>query len=152
MLGSRLLQKKEQDVMAAAILACMLASAMHYRLPPRVLPAIQRVEGGVMGKVSQNTDGSVDIGLMQINSRWILPIASMTHQTPSQVATRLALEPCFNVAAAAMILRMALDNEHGNLLRAIGDYHSRTLPLNMAYQRKVIAAATELYVRQPSRG
>lgn len=138
--------------MAAAFLACMLASAMHYRLPPRVLPAIQRVEGGVMGKVSQNTDGSVDIGLMQINSRWILPIAIMTHETPAQVATRLALEPCFNVAAAAMILRRALDNEHGNLLRAIGDYHSRTLPLNMAYQHKVIAAATELYVPRASRG
>ncbi len=152
MLGSWLLQEREMDFMAAAFLACMLASAMHYRLPPRVLPAIQRVEGGVMGKVSQNTDGSVDIGLMQINSRWIMPIASMTHQTPAQVATRLALEPCFNVAAAAMILRTALDNEHGNLLRAIGDYHSRTLPLNMAYQRKVIAAATELYIRQPSRG
>ncbi|MGY8604221.1 lytic transglycosylase domain-containing protein [Gluconobacter cerinus] len=138
--------------MAAGFLACMLASALHYRIPPRVLPAIQRVEGGVMGKVSQNKDGSVDIGLMQINSRWILPISSMLHQSPAQIATRLALEPCFNVAAAAMILRNALDNEHGNLMRAIGDYHSRTVPLNMAYQRKVLAAATELYVRPPSRG
>jgi len=105
-----------------------------------------------MGKVSQNKDGSVDIGLMQINSRWILPISSMLHQSPAQIATRLALEPCFNVAAAAMILRTALDNEHGNLMRAIGDYHSRTVPLNMAYQRKVLAAATELYVKPPSRG
>ncbi|MFT8483521.1 MULTISPECIES: lytic transglycosylase domain-containing protein [Gluconobacter] len=138
--------------MAAGFLACMLASALHYRIPPRVLPAIQRVEGGVMGKVSQNKDGSVDIGLMQINSRWILPISSMLHQSPAQIATRLALEPCFNVAAAAMILRTALDNEHGNLMRAIGDYHSRTVPLNMAYQRKVLAAATELYVKPPSRG
>ena len=138
--------------MAAGFLACMLASALHYRIPPRVLPAIQRVEGGVMGKVSQNKDGSVDIGLMQINSRWILPISSMLHQSPAQIATRLALEPCFNVAAAAMILRTALDHEHGNLMRAIGDYHSRTVPLNMAYQRKVLAAATELYVRPPSRG
>ncbi|MBS1038678.1 lytic transglycosylase domain-containing protein [Gluconobacter cerinus] len=138
--------------MAAGFLACMLASALHYRIPPRVLPAIQRVEGGVMGKVSQNKDGSVDIGLMQINSRWILPISSMLHQSPAQIATRLALEPCFNVAAAAMILRTALDNEHGNLMRAIGDYHSRTVPLNMAYQRKVLAAATELYVRPSSRG
>lgn len=31
--------------MAAGFLACMLASALHYRIPPRVLPAIQRVEG-----------------------------------------------------------------------------------------------------------
>ncbi|MBM3097556.1 lytic transglycosylase domain-containing protein [Gluconobacter cerinus] len=138
--------------MAAGFLACMLASALHYRIPPRVLPAIQRVEGGVMGRVSQNKDGSVDIGLMQINSRWILPISSMLHQSPAQIATRLALEPCFNVAAAAMILRTALDSEHGNLMRAIGDYHSRTVPLNMAYQRKVLAAATELYVKPPSRG
>ncbi|AAW60813.1 MULTISPECIES: lytic transglycosylase domain-containing protein [Gluconobacter] len=134
--------------MAASLLACMLASALHYRLPPRILPAIQRVEGGTMGHVSTNTDGSVDIGLMQINSRWILPIASMIHQPVPQVAARLALDPCFNIAAAAMILRRALDDEHGNLMKAIGDYHSRTLPLNLDYQRKVVAAAAALYLRQ----
>ncbi|GBR32777.1 lytic transglycosylase domain-containing protein [Gluconobacter kondonii] len=134
--------------MAGGLLACMLASALHYHLPPRILPAIQRVEGGTMGHVSTNTDGSVDIGLMQINSRWILPIASMTHQPVSQVAARLALEPCFNIAAAAMILRRALNEEHGNLMKAIGDYHSRTLPLNLDYQRRVVAAAAALYLRQ----
>lgn len=134
--------------MAASVLACMLASALHYRLPPRILPAIQRVEGGVMGHVSTNTDGSVDIGLMQINSRWILPIASMLHQPASQVAARLALDPCFNVAAAAIILRRALDDERGNLMKAIGDYQSRTLPLNLDYQRKVVAAAAALYLRR----
>nr|WP_040508989.1 lytic transglycosylase domain-containing protein [Gluconobacter morbifer] len=134
--------------MAASLLACMLASALHYHVPPRILPAIQRVEGGMTGNISHNTDGSVDIGLMQINSRWILPIAGMTQLQPSQVAARLALDPCFNIAAAAMILHRALAQEHGNIMQAIGDYHSRTLPLNLAYQRRVIAAASELYFRK----
>ncbi|MBS1089579.1 lytic transglycosylase domain-containing protein [Gluconobacter wancherniae] len=132
--------------MSATLLACMMASALHYHLPPRVLPSIQRVEGVATGSVHNNTDGSVDMGLMQINSRWILPIAKMTHLQPAQVAARLTLEPCFNIAAAAMILRTALNRNAGNMLRAIGDYHSRTPLLNMAYQQKVIAAASSMYV------
>ncbi|QDH17990.1 lytic transglycosylase [Swingsia samuiensis] len=128
----------------------MLAASIHYHIPPGVLPAIQKVEGGQMGHVSHNSDGSVDIGLMQINSRWILPISAQLHAYPAQIATQLALNPCFNIETAAMILRMALKREHGNLLKAIGDYHSQTPILNILYQRKVIAAAAQSYVR--SRG
>lgn len=131
-------------LMPAPFLACMMAAAVHQRLPSRLLPAIQRVEGGETGHVSANADGSVDIGLMQINSRWILPIAAMMHVQPAHVATRLALDPCFNISAAAMIVRRALDAERGDLMRAVGDYHSHTPLLNIDYQRRVVAAARSL--------
>jgi len=124
----------------------MIASAQHYHLPPRVLPAIQRVEGGTAGTVHRNTDGSVDMGVMQINSRWILPIAALTHLPTQDVAARLTFHPCFNIAGAAMILRQALDRDRGNMMQAIGDYHSRTPALNMAYRVKVYNAAMALFV------
>ena len=38
--------------MAIPYLACMLSVAAFYGLPPRVLPAIQAVEGGQVGTVS----------------------------------------------------------------------------------------------------
>jgi len=136
---------------AGSLLACMIASAVHYRLPPRVLPSIQVVEGGATGVVHNNTDGSVDMGVMQINSRWILPIAKVAHLEPSDVARRLLLQPCFNIASAALILRTALDRDRGDMMRAIGDYHSHTPALNLAYQARVYRAAIGLYVRPRAR-
>ncbi len=56
-------------------LACMLAVASAQHLPPRVLPAIHAVEGGAVGSVSPNRDGSEDLGLMQINTRWLPTLA-----------------------------------------------------------------------------
>jgi len=61
--------------MPVPFLACMALTAHFYGLPPRVLPSIQAVEGGRPGLVHPNTDGSADLGLMQINTRWVVPIA-----------------------------------------------------------------------------
>jgi len=40
-----------------------------------------------------------------------------------------------------VILRLYVDEEHGDLWRAIGDYHSHTAWRNQAYQIKVGIAA-----------
>jgi soluble lytic murein transglycosylase-like protein len=116
-----------------------------YHLPPRVLPAIQTVEGGRVGVVSTNTDGSADLGVMQINTRWIAPLSTHTRLPESTVRTRLINEPCFNIATAGAIMRIYLQEERGNLLRAVGDYHSHTPWRNQSYQAKVLAAAEQLF-------
>ena len=56
----------------------MALTAAVYHLPPRVLPAIQSVEGGRVGLVHVNRDGSEDLGVMQINTLWIGPLARRT--------------------------------------------------------------------------
>ena len=48
---------RRPPLMPIPLLACMVATASYYHLPPRVLPSIQRVEGGHIGDVSRNTDG-----------------------------------------------------------------------------------------------
>jgi hypothetical protein len=131
--------------MAVPYLACMLATAHFYALPPRVLPTIQAVEGGRPGLVHANTDGSADLGLMQINTLWLQPIASVVKQPPAVVARRLIIEPCFSIAAAGAILHAYLGETHGQLLPAIGDYHSHTPLLNMSYQARVMAMAAALF-------
>ena len=131
--------------MAVPYLACMLATAHFYTLPPRVLPTIQAVEGGRPGLVHPNTDGSADLGLMQINTIWLRSIAQVTHQTPAITARRLIVEPCFSIAAAGAILRSYLAETHGQLLPAIGDYHSHTPLLNETYQAQVMARAAALF-------
>jgi hypothetical protein len=131
--------------MPVPFLTCMALTANFYALPPRVLPSIQAVEGGRPGLVHHNTDGSADLGLMQINTRWIAPIAEVTGSPPAQVTARLIADGCFSIAAAGAILRAYLGETHGDLMLAIGDYHSHTPPLNQAYQAMVYQRAAALF-------
>lgn len=131
--------------MPVTVLACMMASAHHYHIPPRVLPVIQKVEGGVTGMVHPNGDGSADLGLMQINTRWVLPLADVNHLPVPQTAARLVSDPCFNVEASALIMRIYIDEAHGDVIRAIGYYHSHTATLSAAYRRKVLNMAESMF-------
>lgn len=127
-------------------LHCMAVVAAVYALPPRALPSIQAVEGGAPGVVHHDSDGTDDLGVMQVNTRWLLPLARVARLRPGQVRVRLALDPCFNIAAAGAILRTYLNETGGNLMQAIGDYHSHTPTLNRLYQQQVMAAARRLFV------
>src|SRR5215469_6050655 len=108
--------------MAAPYFACIALISSFYHLPPRVLPSIRVVEGGQVGLVQPNTDGSADLGIMQINTRWIEPLAQHTGLPAAVVRQRLISEPCFNIATAGAIMRIYLQEERGDLLRAVGDY------------------------------
>ena len=133
--------------MAVPYLACMALVAHLYDLPPRVLPSIQAVEGGAPGVVSRNANGSEDLGVMQVNSLWVGPLSRYTGLDGATVRERLIARPCFNIAAAGAILRLYLNKASGDLIRAVGDYHSRTPVLHDAYTAKVLQAATRLFVR-----
>jgi hypothetical protein len=131
--------------MAIPFLACMALVASLDHLPPRVLPSIAVVEGGRTGIASRNLDGSEDLGPMQVNTRWLPAIALAMHSNTVQMRSRLLNDPCFNISAAGAILRTYLDETRGNLMQAIGDYHSHTVPLNRIYQAQVIGAAARLF-------
>jgi hypothetical protein len=131
--------------MAIPFFACMALTAHFYALPPRVLPSIQAVEGGWLGLVHPNTDGSADLGLMQINTRWVAPIAAFIGARPDVVRARLTSDGCFSIAAAGAILKAYLRETGGDLMLAIGDYHSHTPPLNQSYQMLVRSRAARLF-------
>ncbi len=116
-----------------------------YNLPPRVLPSIQAIEGGHRGSVSDNRDGSQDLGVMQINTLWIGPLARYTTKPAAAVRARLINDPCYNIAAAGAILKTYLIADRGDLMQAIGDYHSHTLMLNRLYRGEVMQAAELLF-------
>jgi hypothetical protein len=119
----------------------MLSVSAFYGLPPRVLPAIQAVEGGQVGTVSRNQDGSEDLGPMQVNTRWVEPVAQLTGLPEAAVRDKLIGDACFNIAAAGAILHMHLREQNGDLMRAVGNYHSRTPDRHEAYAARVMAAA-----------
>ena len=131
--------------MAIPWLSCMLSVAAFYGLPPRVLPAIQAVEGGQVGTASRNSDGSEDLGVMQVNTRWLGPVAQFTGLPEATVRERLTGDACFNIAAAGAILHGHLQQSNGDLIRAVGNYHSRTPERHAAYAQRVLDAANRLF-------
>ena len=134
--------------MALPFLACMVATAAWYHLPPRVLPSIHAVEGGRPGLTRQNTNGSVDFGLMQVNSLWIPSLARLSRLPEAEVRARLIHDACFNIAAAGAILRGYLDEANGALLVAVGWYHSHTPARGDAYRARVLRKAELLFTRE----
>ena len=131
--------------MSIPLLACMATAAAFYHLPPRVLPSIQAVEGGAVGVVHMNADGSQDLGLMQVNTRWVVRLAEVARITPEGLRVRLLYDGCFNIAAAGAIMRTYLNEARGDLMRAVGYYHSHTPALNSEYQTKVLSSAYLLF-------
>src|ERR1700758_214057 len=119
--------------MAVPYLSCMALVASLYGLPPRVLPSIQAVEGGRPGTVHVNSDGSQDLGVMQVNTRWLPALSLYTGLSAAAVRDRLLHRACFNIAAAGAIMRTYLDEAGGDLMQAVGYYHSHTPALGERY-------------------
>ena len=82
---------------------------------------------------------------MQVNTQWLVPLARVSRLPTQEVRRRLVAEPCFNIAAAGLIMHSYLAETRGDLLQAVGDYHSHTPARNIAYQTRVIAAARRLF-------
>ena len=137
--------------MAVPYLACMALVAQIYSLPPRVLPSIQVVEGGGPGVQHHNVNGSVDLGVMQVNTAWLPALSRYTQLNQAEVRNRLLDRACFNIAAAGLILRTYLDETRGDLMQAIGDYHSHTPMLNQNYQIKVRRSAAVMFAIRPAK-
>ena len=98
-------------------------------------------EGGAPGLVHQNTDGSADLGLMQVNTLWVPVVARALGASEDTVRTHLVDDGCFSIRIAGAILWEYRRARRGDLMMAIGDYHSHTPPLNQAYQAQVVARA-----------
>lgn len=126
------------------IRACILSAAAAYHEPPAVLLILLNVEGGMLGAVSHNTNGTVDIGPMQVNQTWIPQLA--THWGATQQATFFALRDnfCANLEAGAWILRQGLDESHDDFWQGVGYYHSHDPGYKRAYLQSVLAQALRL--------
>jgi soluble lytic murein transglycosylase-like protein len=104
---------------ATAALNCWVASAEQYNLPPYLLSSIAMVESGFNpnARNCENSNGTCDIGLMQINSSW-LP------QLVEQGITESDLyRPCISVQVGAWILAQEVER-YGYSWQAIGSYNA----------------------------
>lgn len=117
--------------------ACLMMAANTYAVPPQVLVGILHVEGGRIGQQVGNTNGSYDLGPMQINTIWVPELAKNWKVSQKTAWAWLRDDGCTNVNVAAWILRGHL-NETGSLSTAVAHYHSRTPSKGGKYKNKVV--------------
>ena len=113
--------------------ACFDQAAQRYRIHASILRSISQVESsGNPLAINRNTNGSWDIGHMQINSIWLPVLARYG------ISQQDLFDPCMNTQVGAWILANNIQRM-GYGWKAIGAYNA-TSPLKAAiYHRKIAA-------------
>ena len=117
--------------------ACLMLASQTYSVPPAVLVGIYKAEGGKVGQEVKNTNGSYDLGPMQINTIWMPELAEKWGVSEETARKWVRDDACTNVGVSAWILKGHLD-ETGSLSQAIAHYHSRTPRHGTRYKKRVI--------------
>lgn len=104
----------------------------------KTLWGLRDQEAGWIGAEVPNTNGSYDLGPLQVNSFWITKLATVTRRPAEQVRAWLINDPCFNVQAARWIFLTALQGT-GDYWAAVGGYHSPTKWRQKRYASSVAA-------------
>lgn len=87
--------------------------------------------------VVANSNGSVDLGLMGINSVHLESLGAFG------IGREQLLSGCVNVNVGAWLLSKKI-KKYGNTWRAYGAYHSENEPYSSIYQKKIYAEAVNL--------
>ena len=135
---------------AAAAMSCYLVAAQRFNVPVDLLRSIAHVESGENAyAVHVNSNRTIDVGWMQINSSWFPVLAR------HGVQIKDLFEPCVNIAIGAWILAQEVDR-FGYTWQAIGAYNAgpfdarnrdRKLALFRQYARRVLAYWWRIWAR-----
>ena len=105
--------------------SCFDQAGDRYRIAPHLLRAIAKHESKMNpNAVHTNKDGTKDLGLMQINERWLPTLKQFG------ISRARLMEACQNIFVSAFILR-TLFNRYGENWSAVGHYNA-THPLKAA--------------------
>jgi len=111
---------------------CFDEAAKYQKVNPLILRAIAWQEShNQPDAMNKNANGSIDYGLMQINS------VHLTQLAQYGISTTTLMQPCKSVYIAAWHLRQRM-NKYGNTWQAVGAYHSETPALRDLYSRQII--------------
>jgi soluble lytic murein transglycosylase-like protein len=107
---------------------CLMPAAQRHGVNPHILRAILQVESGMRPHVvNRNRNGSIDVGMAQINSIHFREL-SQWGITPDRL-----LDPCVATHVAAWHLKRVM-LVHGNTWFGVAAYHSVTPVHNLRYQ------------------
>lgn len=122
---------------------CFDEAARYQKVNPLILRAIAWQESrNRPSALNKNTNGSVDYGLMQINSVHLSTLSRYG------IDRDTLMEPCKNVYIAAWHLQQKM-NRYGNTWQAVGAYHSETPALRDKYARQIAAILAQWKLLPP---
>lgn len=131
---------KEVPVPLSMINHCVDQSSQNFSLKPIMIKTIIGVEGGKVGTVSRNTNGSYDLGVMQVNTLHLSDLQEKFGYTWKD----LVFDPCKNIQAGAWILSQRYSEVPGKPWLAVGNYHSKTPGKRSTYLRKIARVYSDL--------
>jgi hypothetical protein len=126
------------------IAQCVRQAARGHDWLEKTLRGLRAQEAGWLGAEVANTNGTHDLGPLQINSSWIPKISRMVGRPEVQIRYWLRFDPCFNAEVARWIFLSALEGT-GDYWKAVGAYHSPTAWRQRAYAAKVAEHMRRLY-------
>lgn len=125
--------------MQAAYADCIDTAAARHGLDPDLVRAVAYFESRLNPTaINKNKNGTVDVGLMQINSVHFPRLAN------EGIDHRRLTNACLNADVGAAMLRDSIAR-YGPTWLAVGSYHSRTDGLRSAYANSVRA----IYLARP---
>lgn len=125
----------ELSDLSQTIQYCITQASEYYQVNPLILWGIAKVESNFNPyAVNRNSNGSYDVGIMQINSAWI-----PTLKKYGLYDVRKMWDPCYNIHVGAWVLSQCI-KQHGNTWKAIGCYNAASNPKRMKYAWKVYNA------------
>lgn len=117
---------------------CSVQASNKYQVPVNILLAIAETEGGKPGQKVKNTNGTYDIGTMQLNSDYIKTLNKygITEEHAAQSG-------CYPYEIAAWRVKKHLVNDSGDIWKRAANYHSYTPQKNEIYRQKLIKSGTK---------
>lgn len=110
-----------------AFFNCFTSVGQASGISPELLTAIARVESSLdpmaINNSHQKRTGSYDIGLMQINSRWLQSLSQFG------IREKELYDPCVSIEVGAWIL-VDLFRRHGSSWEAVGAYNAACTQLS----------------------
>lgn len=119
-------------------ISCSIGAAVKYEIPANIMLAIAEKEGGKPGQVVRNSNGTVDIGVMQVNTVYLKEL-----QRYGIDAVDVAAPGCYPYELAAWRIRNHIKNDPGDIWTRASNYHSRTPKYNQIYRRDLIVKAVK---------
>lgn len=119
---------------------CVARAVARYHVPLDIMLGIMRTEGGRVGSASRNTDGSYDLGPMQVNDDTWVPVLARQElgaDTPGRekfIEAMLRYNACYNINMGFYIYSQYLRQAGGNYMQAVGYYNSHDPVAMRAYQ------------------
>lgn len=120
---------------------CVSTASATYGVPELVIRAVLKQEAGLVGTMSRNSNGSYDLGPMQINT---VNLELISKKYPFLDWRHITYNPCINIMVGTWFLKEKIKNRGGVIWEGVGDYHSVTPSKRSVYLRSFLTHYNQL--------